>query len=125
MENRRVLAPGGAALVEALAQAAAVVVLVAEENGLPVVIRGGILERTPEVVLAGEVRANGGRVERRPVGELHSVPKLERPVLPVRGGPLRGQPRPDQSRSRLQRDQTLEDLLSDAERLPVRDEGRI
>src|SRR5436305_13679460 len=105
MEDRRVLAPGCAGLVETRRQSAAVVVLVAVEDGLPVIVRGRVLERAAEVVLAVEVRADGGCVERRPVGELDAVPKLERPVLPVPGAPLRGQARPYQSRTRLQRDQ--------------------
>src|SRR5215212_7567851 len=98
MQDRRELAFGRAALVEAARQRTAVVVLVAIEDGLPVIVRGGILERSAEVVLAVEVRADGGCVERRPVVELDSVPEIERPVLTVPGPPLRRQSRPDQSR---------------------------
>src|SRR5207248_11049525 len=101
MEDRRVLAPGCAGLVETRRQSAAVVVLEAVEDGLPVVARGRVLERAAEVVLAVEVRADGGGVERRPGGELDPVPEVEGPVLTVPEPPLRGQPRPDRSRTRL------------------------
>src|SRR5207244_3435336 len=99
MQDCRVLALGGAAPVETRRQVTAVVVLEAKEDGLPVVRRRGILERSPEVVLAIEVRAGRRCVERRAVRELDSVPEVERPVLPVRGTPTSGQSWPDQGRA--------------------------
>src|SRR6185437_8594679 len=78
----------------------------------------GILERSSEVVLAVEVRADRRRIERRVVLELHPVPEVEGPVLPVPRAPLGGQPRANEGRTRLQRDQALEDLLGHAEDSP-------
>ena len=125
VDDGRVLALGRAAPVEALGERAAVVVLVAVEDGLPVVVRGRILERPAEVVLAVEVGTHGSRIEGRAVRELDMPTKQEVPVLPVLREPLRRQSRPDQSRAGLERDKAFEDLLRDPEGLAVGDERRV
>src|SRR6266568_3085348 len=93
---------------------------------LVVVAGARVLERAAPVVPAVEVVTDRFRVERRPIVELHAVPKPERPDLSAtRQTPFGGQLRNDRRRSRLERDETFVDLFGDTEGLSVRDERRI
>ena len=125
MDGDGVLPVRRATDVETRRQVGALVVLEATEHRLPVIRRGRVLERSLEVVLAVVVVTDGCGVEGRAVLELHVVAQREGPVLRILRGPALGQRRLDQGRAGLQLDETLEDLLGDAERLAVRDQRRI
>ena len=127
VDDGRGLVRGLTARVEALGGGVRIVLRgEAAEDDLPVVGRARVLERTLEVVPAVEVEADRLGVERLAVVERHALTERECPLGAVLVRlPALSKTRHGLGAARLERDERLEDLLNDAERLAVGDERAV